>query len=165
MKQILVAVTIISILSCKQETKPPFPTNVDIPIKETFGEAFDEKNSISVSQAIEQIIQHDSIITKVTGYVGEVCQAKGCWMVVKNAPSDTTGLFVKFKDYGFFMPLDLEDSKITMYGKAFKEITSVDELKHYAEDEGKSPEEIAAITSPQEEMKFLASGVVVEERK
>lgn len=50
-------------------------------------------------------------------------------------------------------------------GKAFKETTSVDELKHYAQDEGKSQTEIDAITSPQEEMKFLADGVVVLEEK
>jgi hypothetical protein len=50
-------------------------------------------------------------------------------------------------------------------GKAFKEVTSVEELQHYAEDEGKSKEEIALITQPQEEIKFLADGVVVVEGK
>jgi hypothetical protein len=39
----------------------------------------------------------------------------------------------------------------------------VDDLKHFAEDEGKTPEEIAKITEPKEELKFLASGVKILE--
>ena len=48
-----------------------------------------------------------------------------------------------------------------MDGFAFKEVTPVDELRHYAEDEGMSKEEIAAITEPKEELKFMASGVLL----
>ena len=46
-------------------------------------------------------------------------------------------------------------------GVAYKEETSVDELKHYAEDAGKTAEEIAAITEPVSEKKFMATGVVL----
>ena len=70
-------------------------------------------------------------------------------------------MFVKFKDYGFFMPKDIAGKRVVMDGYAFKEITPVDELRHYAEDEGKSPEEIAAIVEPKEELKFLAKGVLL----
>jgi len=41
------------------------------------------------------------------------------------------------------------------------EETSVAELKHYAEDEGKSKKEIAEITAPKIEYKFLAHGVLI----
>jgi Domain of unknown function (DUF4920) len=68
---------------------------------------------------------------------------------------------VQFKDYGFFMPKDISGRKVVMQGYAFKALTPVDELKHYAEDEGKLKEEIEAITEPKEEIKFLASGVLL----
>lgn len=79
--------------------------------------------------------------------------------------TDDTGneIFVKFKDYGFFMPLDCEGQELVMNGFAVKSVTSVDELRHYAEDEGKSEEEIAAITEPKEEITFMADGVVFVE--
>ncbi|MCE2790741.1 MAG: DUF4920 domain-containing protein [Saprospiraceae bacterium] len=48
-----------------------------------------------------------------------------------------------------------------MLGKAYRETTSVEDLKHFAEDEGKSAEEIAAITEPKTELKFMASGVMI----
>jgi hypothetical protein len=37
--------------------------------------------------------------------------------------------------------------------------TTVEELKHFAEDDGKSKEEIEKITEPKIEMVFEASGV------
>ena len=48
-----------------------------------------------------------------------------------------------------------------MEGKAFREITPVDELQHLAEDGGASKEEIAKITEPKEELKCMASGVML----
>jgi len=50
---------------------------------------------------------------------------------------------------------------VIMRGKAYKEETSVDELRHYAEDEGKSAEEVAAITESIIELKFMADGVIL----
>jgi len=46
-----------------------------------------------------------------------------------------------------------------MHGMAYYQITPVDELRHYAEDEGKSAEEVAEITEPKRELHFLADGV------
>ena len=69
--------------------------------------------------------------------------------------------FVKFKDYGFFVPMNAQKRNTIIEGKAFVEETSVAELKHYAEDEGKSEKEIAEITAPKIEYKFLAHGVLI----
>ena len=42
-----------------------------------------------------------------------------------------------------------------------KQETSVKELRHYAEDAGKSKEEIAKITKPKVEIRVLANGIKV----
>ena len=68
---------------------------------------------------------------------------------------------VRFKDYGFFMPLDIAGREVIMNGKAFYQTTSVDDLRHYAEDAGKSQEEIDAITEPKRELAFLADCVIL----
>ena len=39
---------------------------------------------------------------------------------------------------------------------------SVETLRHYAEDEGKSQKEILAITEPQITLSLLADGVIIE---
>ena len=73
-------------------------------------------------------------------------------------------MMVNFKDYGFFMPKDIAGKKVVMQGFAYKELTSVDDLKHYAEDAHKSKAEIDAIKEPKSELKFMASGVIVTEK-
>ena len=46
-------------------------------------------------------------------------------------------------------------------GKTFKKTTSVAELKHLAEDAGKTKKEIKKIKAPKEEIRFEADGVIL----
>lgn len=128
-----------------------------------FGESITSDDAIAYSELASQMGDQDSIDVKVVGMVESVCQAKGCWMNITAGEENGEDMFVKFKDYGFFVPKDIAGRKVVMEGKAFREETSVDELRHYAEDEGKSKEEIAAITEPKVELKFMASGVLLME--
>lgn len=125
-----------------------------------FGEKIEEEGAESVDEVLAKLQTQDEVQTKMIGTVDGVCQAKGCWMNLASNTEDAS-FFVKFKDYGFFVPKDLSGSKVVIEGKAYKEITPVEELQHYAEDEGASEEEIAAITEPKEEYKFMASGVKI----
>ena len=126
-----------------------------------YGEEFEIMEPIQVDAAMEKMTR-DTMNIQVSGIVESVCKSKGCWTNIASEEGDDETIFVKFKDYGFFLPLDCEGQEVVMTGKAFLEETSVDELRHYAEDEGKSEEEIAAITEPVEEYKFLASGVYLK---
>ena len=129
---------------------------------EKFGKEITAENAIDFNQLVSSINGSEEINTKVKAKVKAVCQVKGCWMtLISDDPTDETEVFVKFKDYAFFMPLDIAGKEVVIEGKAYKEITSVDELRHYAEDEGKSKEEIEKITEPAEELKFMADGVII----
>lgn len=119
---------------------------------------------------IEEVTSGEDLLTKLTtedtlkgivigGKVSSVCQKKGCWM--KMALADDKDIFVKFKDYEFFVPLDCEGSQAVLQGNAYAETTSVEELQHYAKDAGKTEEEIAAITEPETRYSFMASGVIL----
>lgn len=70
---------------------------------------------------------------------------------------------VSFKDYDFFVPKDIEGKTVVFEGKAFSRVTPVKELKHYAEDAGKSKEEVAKITEPEKALVFVADGVIVKQ--
>jgi hypothetical protein len=131
---------------------------------ETFGEAVTADGAVGYSDMLTKLQGADSIAVKVRAKVTAVCQAKGCWMNVLNEEGQPE-MFVKFKDYGFFVPKDIAGREVIMEGFAYREETSVDELRHYAEDEGKSQDEIEAITAPVEELKFMASGVLLIEEK
>lgn len=102
----------------------------------------------------------DTIAVKFSSKVNAVCQKKGCWMKVDLNGEES---MVRFKDYGFFVPKDISGQEAIIEGIAFIEEVSVEDLKHYAEDDGKSPEEIAAITEPKQTLAILSSGVLLPE--
>lgn len=99
--------------------------------------------------------------SNITGMIIDVCPKKGCWMNVK---VDTDTVFVKFKDYGFFVPKSgIEGKQVLMSGKIFKDTISVERLRHYAEDAKKSIDEIEKINTPEYKINMIASGVAIRE--
>lgn len=94
---------------------------------------------------------------KVTG----VCPKKGCWLTLENDKGIT--VFVKMKDYAFFLPQSIKGKNILLHADAFEKTTSVKELKHYAEDAKKTQAEIDAITEPKKEIRLVATGIRVLE--
>lgn len=150
---------VLTATSCKTSSKNI--TSSDS--KNTFGEDFKIKNVMTHDQVIAKLKEGKAFEAQVEGKVESVCQVKGCWMnIVSDKKEKSDKVFVKFHEYGFFMPLDLAGKKIVMNGKAFVEETSVDELRHYAEDAGKTKEEIEKITEPKISYKFMATGVKVK---
>lgn len=128
----------------------------------SFGDKIKADNSITKEEMLgkyKTLKAGDTLNVKVATKINEICQNKGCWMTLDLGNSEKA--FVKFKDYGFFVPMNAQKRETVVEGKAFVEETSVAELKHYAEDEGKSAEEIAKITAPKTEYKFLANGVLI----
>ena len=124
-----------------------------------FGAGIESKTYVAYGDMLDQLSQNDTVAVAVMATVNEVCQVKGCWMTLQDNDSDMPDMMVRFKDYGFFMPKDIGGRDVIIEGEAYATVVSVDELRHYAEDAGKSPEEIAKITEPEKKYAFLASGV------
>lgn len=100
----------------------------------------------------------DTLAAKFQAPVNSVCKMKGCWMRLAVGDQEA---FVKFKDYGFFVPKYLSEVEVIVSGKAYVSKTSVEDLKHFAQDAGKTQEEIDAITEPELSLDFMADGVLV----
>jgi hypothetical protein len=96
---------------------------------------------------------------KIQGKVVDVCKKKGCWMTLEMPNGEP--MRVTFKDYAFFMPMDIVGKNVVLDGLAKKQTISVETLRHYAEDAKKTPEEVAKITDPKKELAFEAIGVVI----
>ena len=130
----------------------------------SFGQEIDEKGALAAEEMTvkyQNLAVADTLNTKFTATVTEVCKAKGCWM--KLQMEDRSEAMVKFKDDGFFMPKDIEGQKVIVNGKAFVAEMSVEDQRHYAKDGGKSEEEIAQITTPKKTYGFEADGVLLEQ--
>ena len=147
---VVVSVLVGTLSSCKGET-----------IKgEYYGQQFEQGGkSVTNAAPYEGIKLTDTIRTQMIGEIKEVCQNKGCWMKVALASDDE--IFVRFKDYAFFVPKDAAGKKVVLNGAAFLEEMSVEDQRHYAEDDGAAQEEIAQITTPKRTYRFEADGVLI----
>ncbi|WP_375445065.1 DUF4920 domain-containing protein [uncultured Fibrella sp.] len=124
------------------------------------GKKISEKGAVPAAQLATTMANKTEMPAKVEGTVESVCKVKGCWMKVNTTDGQT--MRVSFKDYGFFVPKDIVGKTVVMQGTAKQTLTPVDELRHYAEDAGKSKEEIAKITEPEKALTFVADGVIVK---
>ncbi|MGB5272500.1 MAG: DUF4920 domain-containing protein [Flavobacteriaceae bacterium] len=130
----------------------------------TFGHEMDAtgaKNDAEMLQAYAQLSVGDTLMTKFNARVTDVCKAKGCWMTVE-LPNGEQAM-VRFKDYGFFMPMDITGKEVVVNGLAFVDMMGLDDQKHFAKDAGKTEEEINKITQPKKTYLFEADGVLLKQ--
>ncbi len=153
MKKVVYSIIFIStLISCKKEV------NYGV-----FGEKISDEGAISKTEMLEKyetLKEGDTIEVTFKSKIEDVCQTKGCWMNLTLNENESS--FVKFKDYAFFVPMNAAEKEAVVKGKAFVSIESVNDLKHYAEDAGKSQAAIDSITKPEITYGFLADGVLIK---
>ncbi|WP_373520765.1 DUF4920 domain-containing protein [Aquiflexum sp.] len=155
-------VAIILLWSCQPQ--PVEKTNEEVDVDTPtgyFGEEINDSGVVSLTQLVSELQANDEFAGKVAGEIKEVCAMKGCWMTI-DLPNGQT-MRVTFKDYGFFVPKNSQGYPVIIEGVASKKVTDVATLRHYAEDAGKSKEEIESITEPKQEYAFEAVGVIIRD--
>ena len=126
----------------------------------SYGELFESSETINYNLEKDNFLNSSSKL-KIEGEILSSCPMKGCWMKI-SVENDT--VLVRFKDYGFFVPKNGIEGKSTIInGNISVDTLSVAQLQHYAEDAGKSKEEIDLIAEPKITISFLADGVLIKE--
>ena len=138
--------TLLTIFSCnKKDVYFSYGGPIDLSNKSLFVSSIDNNYNIS----------------NIEGQIIDVCPKKGCWMNVK---IDQDTIFVKFRDYAFFVPKSgIQGKKVFMSGDIFRDTISIERLRHYAEDAKKSKKEILAITKPEYKINMIADAVAIKE--
>jgi hypothetical protein len=123
-----------------------------------YGKVFEETSSISVDELPNKLVDN-AFTGQIKGRVAEVCKAEGCWIRLQK--EDGTSMMVRAKDHSFLMPENIVGKTVLVEGNATAKETSEEMRKHYAEDAGKSKEEIAKIKGSEKSIEFAAKGVKV----
>ncbi|WP_425355292.1 DUF4920 domain-containing protein [Myroides odoratimimus] len=169
MNRIIACLSLVALvfMGCKKQENKEGTSLVEVKKNyEYFGDSIVMKEVLSKETMLEKyqnLKEGDTIKVQFETTINDVCQKKGCWMNVE-LPGEKKG-FVRFTDYGFFAPMNAAGHEVIVDGKAFVSVVSVDELKHYAKDAGKSEEEIAAITEPKITYAFTADGIAINKDK
>lgn len=100
----------------------------------------------------------------VAGVVAEVCQKAGCWITFREAGAVPVRVRIpKGEDgYAFAFPESATGRHALVAGTLSLEETSIEALRHLAEDRGAGPEELAAITEPEPTIVLTATGARLE---
>ena len=137
-----------------------FSNSQDPSFTEYYGQKIDFQGIDNYYSVKNDLLKVNKKHVKIKGKILSSCPMKGCWMKV-NVDNDT--LLVRFKDYGFFVPKSgLEGKSTILSGVISIDTLSVAQLKHYAEDAGKTIKEINLIKNPQLTLSVLADGVIIE---
>ena len=137
MKNILFLLIICILTSC----------SIESPNNKIYGDQnMTKEGKISGQELLNELAVNDSVQVKVEAVINSICQKKGCWMYVDL--NEETEMLVRFKDYGFFVPMDASGSTALIEGMAKVDTLSIEWLKHLKEDANAPQEEIDAITEP-----------------
>ena len=154
MKRIILSATAILFSGIMMAQPPEGPAEKGM----IFGSTVKATNAIKADALPDALAKDEKAPVQVEGKVVEVCKAEGCWLRMETAKGT---MLIKMKDHAYLVPLSLTGKTIVAEGTASVKTTSVEMLKHYAEDAGKSKEEIAAITEPKKEIVMQATGIIV----
>ncbi len=77
------------------------------------GLALSDAKALSVGEVVAQKTALAGKVIKVNGEVGKVCQAMGCWFVLK---SGDDSIRITSKDHGFFVPAQCTGMSATVEG-------------------------------------------------
>lgn len=151
--------------SCQQKVEESQKTTYEVvgeaeTVPGNYGDIFDAEEISSTSEMVSKVESQGTFNGKIAGEIKEVCTKKGCWFAMELPNGES--MRVTFKDYGFFIPTNSQGFPIVLQGVATLTETDVETLKHYAEDQGKSKEEVEAINAPKREITFEATGVVIK---
>lgn len=105
------------------------------------GSQMPQGKAISLSAAISNLEQGEQLL-KIQGKVTEVCQAKGCWMILVDEKDSSLYARITFKDYGFFVPVETSMQRSQIFGELSEHSLTKERAQHYAEDAGKDPSTI-----------------------
>lgn len=98
-----------------------------------FGAPMPEGEAVDIATALAAVDAHDDAPAKFSGRIVEVCQKKGCWVMLE---SDGKVARVMAKDHGFAVPKDASGPAV-VYGTLSRIELSRKQAAHFAEDAGR----------------------------
>lgn len=127
----------------------------------SFGETITPEGAQNVEAVIADASAYVGQDVKLKGTVAEVCQAMGCWFILRasdgqnirlNVPRDEAG------NYVYTVPTDISGRTVIVEGTLEEATLSVEEQQHLAEDAG---ETLGEDIRPVLELQMIPRGVLI----
>jgi hypothetical protein len=131
-----------------------------------YGEKIEQMSVVAAADIRGKLETVDSVELQVEGIITEVCKKKGCWMKIDIGNGES--LTVRFKDYGFFVPVESQGKIALIDGVLKKEINEDHGHNHghHHDHDHKEGEACHQDENTSEyTFNFTAKGVILKEDK
>ena len=125
-----------------------------IPAGQDFGAGLTLTELSPLRDVITHPEKYEDKAVLVRGEISDVCQRKGCWMVLREGESHVR---IRFQDYGFFVPSDSCGKQAYVEGRVARKTISEKAARHYAEESKDG--DPSQIQGDQQVVSFTATGV------
>lgn len=118
---------------------------------------------LKVQQVLDAPEKYAGKHVKLAGLITDLCTHAGCWMEIADAPTGRP-LFVQFT-YDTTtqrVPPEAKGRRAIVEGKVVTKEISEAQRRHYAEDQGATPEQVAAIKGPETQVQLECPSVQIE---
>lgn len=115
-----------------------------------YGEPMPAGDTIAIADAAANPEAHAGKAQRFTGRITQVCQKKGCWVVLEQ---DGQSARVMAKDHGFAVPKDASGQAVA-YGVLEAEPITEEHARHLVEDDG-------AQAPAQKELRIVATSIEI----
>lgn len=116
----------------------------------SYGQPMPEGDAMPVTELLAHAEHHTGHSMKFSGRITQVCQAKGCWVMLD---AGGTGIRVK-TGHEFFLPKDASGTAV-VFGELKPVELSAEQAQHYSEESG------GGIDAGRE-WQILATSIVIE---
>lgn len=116
-----------------------------------YGKPLPDGDTVPVSRAIDGFDAHADRPLRFSGRITEVCQAKGCWMMLEDGGKAAR---VMFGNHDFHIPADTTGSAVVHGVLTRKELTPA-QVEHLSSDSGKG------IAAEPVEYRITADGIEI----
>lgn len=164
----LLLIPLLALAACADEAvEAPAPDATSTPAEAgdvALGETVPDGEALSPDELIAGADEYAGKTVLVEGVAREVCQQAGCWLTFSDDEGRTVRVNVprdESETYVFTFPTDASGRTLRVAGLLEVEETSVEDLRHYAEDGGASAEEVEAITEPERTLVLTVLGAEV----
>ncbi len=130
----------------------------------SFGAPETPARVISLAKAVDRMDELGGPVW-VQAQIKEVCQNRGCWMSLDDGAHNVRVRFTasaKCTD-GFLLPRNAGGHYAYVHGVLKRQQMPQELARHYAEDQGKSKEEVETIVGSQAVVTMLATSVVISQ--
>lgn len=150
----------------KEEAKPTDKDKTEaIPTSSYMkrGAALGKSKKVSINDVLKDPAKYAGQTVRVNGVVVRSCKMEGCWAELAQN-KDSKSVRVKFKDHGFFIPLQSAGAKARAEGVFSVKTLSKAQVDHMIEEDGAKFENRNADGSVTE-VSFEASGIELKKAK